>query len=195
MPDPDQVIQNRDLADDIIDSRVLAESIATTNGTFTSLEGASIRTDTTGDYLLLQNGNILMFTGNSLEQLQGLFRVVTSGAGNSATLQIQLRAPSWNTVGGSSFTTRSESNDDSTSPPGWVLNYNGASTQTAELVLQAVDLRVQGVGKATIEGELVIPAVTSDPASPADGNMWLHTSDNALYIWEGGAKRTVASGW
>ena len=88
---------------------------------------------------------------------------------------------------------RSESNDDSTTPPGWVLLDTTDSTQTAELILQAVDLRVQGVGKATIEGELVIPAVTSDPSSPADGNMWLHTVDNAVYIWEGGSKRTVAS--
>ena len=47
--------------------------------------------------------------------------------------------------------------------------------------------------KLTVESELVIPALTSDPVSPADGNMWLHTVDNALYIWEGGAKRTVAS--
>ena len=193
MPDPDEAIQNRDLATGAVDSRVLADSIETTDYTATgTMQGAIIRTDTAGDYLFMSNGNILMFTGNSLEERNGLFRVVTSGAGNSATLQAELHAPNWNTSGDAAIVVRSESNDDSTTPPGWVFLYTGGSTQTAQVVLQAVDLLVQN-GKATIEDELVIPALTSDPSSPADGNMWLHTTDNAVYIWEGGARRTVAS--
>ncbi len=54
-------------------------------------------------------------------------------------------------------------------------------------------MRITDNIKLIVEDELVIPALTADPSSPADGNMWLHTVDNALYIWEGGAKRTVAS--
>ena len=199
MPDPDGVIQNRDLADGIIDSRVLADPVAAdpvqiTNFTVEdTLQAAIIRTDTIGDFLFLQKGNMRMFTGNSLEGLSGLLRPLASGTGGATTLQTELASPNWNSSGRASLTIRSASDDDSTSPPGWVFTYTGDSAQTAEVILQAVDLRVQGVGKATIEGELVIPAVTSDPSSPADGNMWLHTVDNALYIWEGGARRTVAS--
>ncbi len=194
MPDPDAVIETRAIASKAITSDLLDDDVST--GSFTAtdtLRGVKIRTDTTGDYLLLVNGNILLFTGDALESLNGLFRVISSGSGDSATLQVELSAPNWNASGQSTLVVRSESNDDSASPPGWIFVYTGDSSQTAEVVLQAVDLRVQGVGKATIEGELVIPAVTSDPSSPADGNMWLHTADNALYIWEGGAKRTVAS--
>ena len=62
-----------------------------------------------------------------------------------------------------------------------------------DLTLGGTTTLTGGVTDLRITGELRIPVETSDPVSPTDGTMWLHTGDNALYIWEGGAKRTVAS--
>ncbi len=197
MPDPDAVITNRDLTDKIVTSRLLDDDLETTTftatRTFTGAYETSVAAADT-QRIQLDAGVIRQYSGDPAEVANGAIATIVSGSGGSRTLQMMLHGPSFlDDVGDLAFTNRSASFDDSTSPPGWVFSYGGDSTQTAEVILQAVDLRVQGVGKATIEGELVIPAVTSDPSSPANGNMWLHTSDNALYIWEGGARRTVAS--
>ena len=197
MPDPDAVITNRDLTDKIVTSRLLDDDLETTTftvtGRFTGAYETSVAATGT-QRIQLDSGVIRQYSGDSAEIANGAIATIVSGSGGTRTLQMTLHGPSFlDDVGDLAFTNRSASFDDSTSPPGWVFSYGGSSTQTAEVILQAVDLRVQGVGKATIEGQLVIPAVTSDPSSPANGNMWLHTVDNALYIWEGGSRRTVAS--
>ena len=197
MPDPDGVIENASLADKTVTSRLLDDNLTaetfTANSTFTGPYETNVAGPDTRR-IALKSGRVFGFTGDGSETSPGQFTAHVNGSGDSRTLQSSIWAPSFlDDEGAIILVVRSASFDDSTSPPGWVFASQGSSSQTAEVILQAVDLRVQGSGKATIEGELVIPAVTSDPSSPADGNMWLHTVDNALYIWEGGARRTVAS--
>ena len=198
MPDPDAVIQNRDLTDDIVDSRLLDPDLSTETFTASVRFTGPYETEASGasvQRIEIESGKITGYTGDADEVTPGRIATQINGAGDSRTLQTVIWSPSFLDDNGDLFLVlRSASFDDSNSPPGLVLGHTGGSTQTVEFRLQnGVGLRIQGAGVGTFEGELVIPAVTSDPSSPADGNMWLHTSDNALYIWEGGARRTVAS--
>ncbi len=194
MPNPDGVIENRDLADDIITDRVLDTDLSTSTFTATKTFTGALETTASGTdvrRLEVLEGKLRGYTGDTLESAYGTLFITASGSGDSETLQWVFRAPSFLDdagVSGVSFVSRSASADDSTTPPGWVFADSGASTQDAMIFLQ------NSVGMEFGDGSiLIIPAETSDPSSPADGTMWLHTGDNALYIWEGGSKRTVAS--
>ncbi len=203
MPNPDGIIETRALAGKSIESNLLANDLQTSTFTATTTFTGPYETSVSGTQRIsLASGKWRGFTADANETAPGVIESKISGSGDSRTLQTNVWSPSFLDneggqpvgEGGVFLVIRSASFDDSTSPPGIIFGHTGgASTQTAEFIIQGEDFRVQGVGKATIEGELVIPAVTSDPSSPANGNMWLHTVDNALYIWEGGARRTVAS--
>ena len=198
MPNPDGVIETRALAGRSIESNLLAKELETEHFTATTrftgpYETSVSATDTRRIYL--EDGRMFLSSGDADEVAVAAFLATLSGSGDSRTLQVGIFGPSFfDNEGSLVFTSRSASFDDSTTPPGWVFSYGGGSTQNGLVLLQNnIGLTVLTGGTATFAGELVIPAVTSDPSSPADGNMWLHTVDNALYIWEGGAKRTVAS--
>ena len=198
MPDPDAVIQNRDLTDKIVDDRLLDDDL-TLSGTTTTdrltvtdlLKVPHIRIgDETALQLILAIGSavavIFLGTGDADQVGFGTLQAYVTGSGATRTIAVQLEAPSFLDADGPDIQLISQSFDDSTTPPRIVMSYDGGSTQTPEM-------QITDNIKLIVETELVIPAVTSDPTSPADGNMWLHTVDNALYIWEGGARRTVAS--
>ncbi len=199
MPDPDGVIENANLADKTVTSRLLDDDL-TLDGvtTVTKLvvsDKAIIPQIRVGADDALQ---LILFIGSVTAQVQlntgdtdqvggGTLQSYVTGSGATRTIAVQLEAPSFLDSDGPDIQLISQSFDDSTFPPRIVVSYDGGSTQTAEMRI------TDGIKLVVEDGELVIPAVTSDPSSPADGNMWLHTVDNALYIWEGGARRTVAS--
>ena len=200
MPNPDGTIENANLADNNVTTRTLDDELTTVSFTATAqftgpYETSVAAADT--PRITLDAGVLRGFTGDSGERSPGVIKTVLSGSGDSSTLQTNMWAPSFlDSEGGVFLVIRSASFDDSNSPSGWVFGTTGASTQTPELSLQDGVLLRLNAGSDMImstSSELVIPALTSDPSSPADGNMWLHTVDNALYIWEGGSRRTVAS--
>ncbi len=198
MPDPDEEIQNRLLATDAVDSRVLEDDLTLTGETTAARlivsNFAKIPQIRVGDddalqlvlHITASTSQIAFNTGDASQLGNGTLQAYVTGSGNTRTIAIQLEAPSFLDVDGPDIQLISQSFDDSTTPPRIVVSYDGTSTQTPEMKI------TDGI-KLIVESELVIPALTSDPSSPADGNMWVHTVDNALYIWEGGAKRTVAS--
>ena len=207
MPDPDARITNRDLTDKIVTSRLLDDDLTTSTftatGRFTGDYETSVAAADT-QRISLTSGVLRGFTGDAAASAPGIIEAKVSGSGDSRTLQTNIWAPSFLDneggvavgEGGVFIVIRSASFDDSTSPPGVVFGYNGASTQTGVIQLQNnIALSLLSGSDLTLStgSELTIPAVTSDPSSPADGNMWLHTVDNKLYIWEGGSRRTVAS--
>ena len=200
MPNPDGTIENRDLTDKIITDRLLDDDLATATFTATSRFTGAYETSVAGadtQRIQLDSGVVRQYSGDPEEVANGAIATIVSGSGDTRTLQMTIWGPSFlDDIGTLFLVARSASNDDSTSPPGFIFGYTGASTQRARVQFQNdMDLTLLSGSNLTLStgSELVIPAVTSDPSSPADGNMWLHTVDNALYIWEGGAKRTVAS--
>ncbi len=198
MPDPDSVIENRDLADNVIDSRLLDNDLTlggeTTVSNLVVTDVAVIPHIRVGAddalQLILATGTavaVIFFGTGDVDQVGfGTLQGYVTGSGATRTIAIQLEAPSFLDVDGPDIQLISQSLDDSTTPPRIVVSYDGTSTQTAEM-------RITDGIQLIVEDELVIPALTTDPSSPADGNMWVHTVDNALYIWEGGSRRTVAS--
>ena len=47
------------------------------------------------------------------------------------------------------------------------------------------------VGAQHANGQFGVPAFATDPGTPAPGQMWVNSADNALNIWINGAKRTI----
>ena len=198
MPNPDAVIDSRALEDKAIDTRLLADDLTFGGDTaidrmtaiFAVIDQIRVGADDALQLILLTGSvtaQIRLNTGDSEQVGGGTLQAYVTGSGATRTIAVQLEAPSFLDVNGPDIQLISQSLDDSTFPPRITISYDGASTQTAEMRI------TDGIKLVVEDGELVIPAVTSDPSSPADGNMWLHTVDNALYIWEGGARRTVAS--
>ncbi len=199
MPNPDGTIENRDLADKSVTTRLLDDDLTldgvTTVSKLVVSDRATIPQIRVGAddalQLILSTGTaiavIFLGTGDGDQVGFGTLQSYVTGSGATRTIAVQLEAPSFLDSDGPDIQLISQSFDDSTFPPRIVVSYDGGSTQTAEMRI------TDGIKLVVEDGELVIPAVTADPSSPADGNMWLHTVDNALYIWEGGAKRTVAS--
>ncbi len=199
MPDPDQEIQNRALATNSVDPRVLEDDLTLGGETtvtrlvvdsLAKIPHIRVGADDALQLILSTSATvaaIFLRTGDANQRGSGVLQAYVTGSGDTRTIAIQLEAPSFLDFDGPDIQLISQSFDDSTFPPRIVISYDGGSTQTAELRI------TDGIKLIVEDGELVIPALTADPSSPADGNMWLHTVDNALYIWEGGAKRTVAS--
>ena len=199
MPDPDEAIQNRDLADGIIDSRVLGTALTLTSETTVEKQVVTdvaiiphirVGADDAKQLILTTSDTVAIIffrTADEKELGLGTLQAFITGSGDTRTLAIQLEAPSFLDLDGPDIQLISQSFDDSTFPPRIVMSYDGGSTQTVEMRI------TDGIKLIVEDGELVIPALTADPSSPADGNMWVHTVDNALYIWEGGSRRTVAS--
>ncbi len=198
MPNPDATVENRALATDSIDSRLLDDDLTLGGQTTVAklvatgvavLPHIRVGADD-GLQLILTTGSaiavIFLGTGDAEQLGFGTLQAYVTGSGATRTIAVQLEAPSFLDADGPDIQLISQSLDDSTTPPRIIVSYDGGSTQTPEM-------KITDSIKLIVESELVIPALTSDPSSPADGNMWLHTVDNALYIWEGGAKRTVAS--
>ena len=196
MPDPDAVITNRDLTDKIVSSRLLDDDLETTTFTATRTFTGNYETSVAAadtQRIQIDSGVIRQYTGDSAEVANGAISTLVSGVGDSRTLQMTFWGPSFlDDIGTLFLVLRSASFDDSTSPPGLVFGYTGASTQTPEFIFQAVDLRVQGVGKATFEGELIIPKATSDPNNE-EASLYVNTSANEMRLFEGGAWRVVGS--
>ena len=201
MPNPDGIIETRDFAGKSIVSNLLANDLQTATFTATTRFTGPYETNVAAAgtaRLTLQSGLIRQYTGDADEKAPSAIQTAVSGSGDTRTVQITIHGPSFidDDTGAVRFTSRSASFDDATFPPGWIFSYAGNSVQTPEVQLQnSVDLVLASGSdlKLSTGSELVIPALTSDPSAPADGNMWVHTVDNALYIWEGGARRTIAS--
>ncbi len=197
MPNPDGIIENRTLGTNAVDNRVLDPDLTLDGTTTMSKVVADIAViphirvggDDALQIILAPTGAVAAIffgTGDSDQVGFGTLQAYVTGSGATRTIAIQLEAPSFLDLDGPDIQLISQSLDDSTTPPRIIVSYDGGSTQTPEM-------KITDSIKLIVESELVIPAVTADPSSPADGNMWLHTVDNALYIWEGGARRTVAS--
>jgi len=77
-------------------------------------------------------GKVDYYSGDEGEVGAGAVTSGVSGSGVARTLQTELRAPTISTAGGFALTVRSESFDDSTTPPGAVLSYTGDSVLTPE---------------------------------------------------------------
>ena len=186
MPDPDDEIQNRSLATNSVDPRVLEDDISLVGETTVTRLVVTDRAgvvnlvrinDGTGEVVILASefGDTTLITIN-----RGYVTPAFIGVGDSSNQQrLEMAAPYDVTLANrASFQLYGDDNGGFT---GDIWLNPGA---TGEIVL---------AGNTVTGGEFSIPAVTSDPSSPADGMVWVHTGDNALYIWEGGAKRTVAS--
>ena len=193
MPDPDGTIQNRDLADDIITSRVLDADLTTSSFTATSTFTGPYETSVAGaatQRITLANGKMVGYTGDGDESAPGQWQVAVSGSGDSRTLQATIWTPSFlNDIGKMGFTARSASFDDSTSEPGWVFfDSGGASTQRVFVKLQNSISMEFGT-----DSLLNIPTETSDPSDPSDGTFFVDTTANELRLYEGGSWRIISS--
>ena len=193
MPDPDGTIQNRDIADGIVTDRLLDADLTTASFTATTTFTGPYETSVAGtdtQRITLADGQLVGYTGDAEEVAPAIWQAKVSGSGDTRTLQVTIWTPSFlDDEGTMFFTGRSASFDDSNSQPGWVFgDSGGASTQRVFIKLQNSVSMEFGT-----DSLLNIPAETSDPSDPSDGTFWVHTGDNALYLWEGGAKRTIAS--
>ena len=198
MPNPDEEIQNRALATNSVDPRVLEDDLTLGGETtvtrlvvesLAKIPHIRVGADDALQLILSTSAAVAVIffgTGDAEQRGFGTLQAYVTGSGDTRTIAIQLEAPSFLDLDGPDIQLISQSSDDSTTPPRIVVSYDGGSTQTPEM-------KITDSIKLIVESELVIPALTSDPSSPADGNLWVHTVDNALYIWEGGSKRTVAS--
>ncbi len=155
MPDPDGVIENANLADKAISSRLLDDDLTldgiTTLGrlvadvaTITQITATTFigpyQTASTGQHIEIVDevlDRIEFYTGDSFEAIPGFVRGLTLGTDSNRSLQISLTAPSTEgDADGTNIFVRSESQDDSTSPPRVVVAYGGGSSQTPEFHLQ-----------------------------------------------------------
>ena len=140
MPDPDEAIQNRDLADDIIDSRVVAPSV-----TFdVEVTSPKFQTATIGQRGQLAGPGVRLFTGDPAEVEPALFSALAVGT-TAATklLRTRLEAPivGGGTVsGGTRIHINTETGDDSTRPPRIDFLYDGASAQQPRFILFGYDM-------------------------------------------------------
>ena len=186
MPNPDAGIGERALEDKSISGRVLDDDLTLVGETTVTRLVVTDRAgvvnlvrinDGTGEVVILASefGDTTLITIN-----RGYVTPAFIGVGDSSNQQrLEMAAPYDVTLANrASFQLYGDDNGGFT---GDIWLNPGA---TGEIVL---------AGNTVTAGEFSIPALTADPSSPADGMMWLHTVDNALYIWEGGAKRTVAS--
>jgi hypothetical protein len=171
-----------------------ANTIYATEGTIGSLDivgaltlatGGTIRSAASGQRIEIaatDTDKWLFYTGDSFEALPGEIATVVSGSGGSRTLQVNMRAPA--TTGDSDGTflvIRSESNDDSTSPPGVVIGYaaGGGSTQTPLTVIQDGRIGITDLGSATA------PAIGIG-TNHDDG--WFSPADSELALGLGGTE-------
>ena len=157
MPNPDGTIENANLADKSVTTRLLDDDL-TLDGTTTlgrlvadvAIITQITATTFTGPYQTATSGQhikiidavldrIEFYTGDSFEAIPGFVRGLRLGALDNPTrsLQISLTAPSTEgDADGTNIFVRSESQDDSTSPPRVVVAYGGGSSQTPEFHLQ-----------------------------------------------------------
>ncbi len=144
MPDPDGVIENASLADGVITDRLLDDNVTTSSFTATSTFTGPYETTVAAadtQRISLNSGVLRGFTGDGDETAPGVIEATVNGSGATRTLQTVVWAPSfiaddggvYANSGGASLAIRSASFDDSTTPPGVVISYNGVSTQIPEI--------------------------------------------------------------
>ena len=186
MPNPDGTIESRALVDDAVDTRMLADDLTLDGETTVTKLVATDRINVVAT-LLVADGtghfsvDSSLFPDTTVIQInRGYQTPARIEVGDAVGAQRLLISAPFDLTPANRATIHIYGDD------------NGAFTGDILLNPGATGAVTVG-GPLLVAGELVIPAVTADPSSPADGNMWLHTVDNALYIWEGGAKRTVAS--
>ncbi len=186
MPDPDANIDNAALVDKVITSRLLDDDLTLDGETTVAQLVVTDRASIVASLLVDDDAGLFSVDATLFDDTTVIR--INRGYENPASIEVGeavgtqrllLVAPyDTNAVNGAGIHIYGDDNGAFT---GDILLNPGA---TGEVVVG---------GRLEVAGELKIPAVTSDPSSPVDGDMWLHTVDNALYIWEGGAKRTVAS--
>ena len=186
MPNPDGVITGRDIAVGSITGEQIADDLSLVGETTVTKLVATKRINIVAT-LLIDDGTGQFSVDSSLFSDTTVIRInrgyttpASIEVGDAAGTQRLLISAPFDTTPANRATIHIYGDD------------NGAFTGDILLNPGATGAVTVG-GPLLVAGELVIPAVTADPSSPADGNMWLHTVDNALYIWEGGARRTVAS--
>lgn len=168
MPDPDGVITNRDLADDIIDGRVVASTgIAVPDADF---HFKSIRLSTSTGTLgssgaaaaFIRRRNITFYTGDSAEIGPGTVFAGVAGSSVGSTnrqLLTTIEAPTGDATdpegaGAMSFTLFEAAVDDSIAPEARVF-YNGGSTKTA----------IMNFSGMAVKGDLIFSTTDSGTAN------------------------------
>ena len=186
MPNPDGTIKSRDIGDNEVTSRALDDDLTLDGETTVTKLVVTERINVVAT-LLVDDGTGQFSVDSSLFSDTTVIRInrgyttpASIEVGDAAGTQRLLISAPFDTTPANRATIHIYGDDNGAFTGDILLNPGATGAVTVGGPLLAV-------------GELVIPAVTADPSSPADGNMWLHTVDNALYIWEGGAKRTVAS--
>lgn len=155
--------------------------------TLTLATGGVIRTAASGERLELTNADedrIVGYTGDSFEETPGRINISLSGTGNSRTLQIELVAPITNgDTGSAAFTLRSESFDDSTSPPGgvWAYPAGGGSTQTARWNFQDGIVGIRDLGSVSAPSIGIGSNFDDGIYSPTDGELGFVVGDNEIF--------------
>ena len=114
--------------------------VLTVDNTITMGTGGVFRTATSGNRIELtasEDDRINLYTGDSFENNPGKIIGAVTGAGAARTLDTQIVGPSTTgDIGSVSIVIRSESNDDSTSPPGVLFSDTSGSTQTPEFKIR-----------------------------------------------------------
>ncbi len=126
-------------------------------GALTLSSGGAFQSAETGQRVAIEEGDIdkvKFYTGDSFEENPGDLRSSTAGSGTTRQLVTALHAPdTTGDSGGMSLTVRSESFDDSTTPPIVFIDYlsGGGSTQVPRLQLGTdVRLAITGLGTAAL---------------------------------------------
>ena len=110
--------------------------------TLTLKTGGIIRTASSGQRVEITEADkdsVRLFTGDSFEgTFPGHLRGLVSGSGDTRVLQITIRSPAstTGTDGGTFIIVRTESADDSSTPPGIILGSDSGSTQTGVVGIQ-----------------------------------------------------------
>ena len=133
----------------IVRGTIQASSI---EGNVTLGTSGVFRTATSGNRIELtaaEDDRINLYTGDSFENNPGKLIGVTTGSGATRTLDTQIVGPSTTgDIGSTAIILRSESNNDSSTPPGVLFVHTGGSSQTPEFRLQNSMIMLNSNGSA-----------------------------------------------